>query len=58
MHSNLQPWQIFLAALAGWVNQLSLPKSPSDAMATDNRWISTEIGGELAVMELSVTEGY
>jgi hypothetical protein len=45
MHSNLQPWQILLAALAGWVNRLSLPKTPSEAKAMDNRLISTEIGG-------------
>jgi sugar lactone lactonase YvrE len=44
MHSNLQPWQILLAALAGWVNRHQ--QHVIEYLQEENRVLKEQLGGK------------
>ena len=44
MHSNLQPWQILLAALAGWVNRHQ--QHIIEYLQEENRVLKAQLGGK------------
>ncbi len=44
MHSNLQPWQILLAALAGWVNRQQ--QHIIEYLQEENRVLKEQLGGK------------
>ena len=44
MHSNLQPWQILLASLAGWVNRHQ--QHIIEYLQEENRVLKEQLGGK------------